>query len=82
VIATVKLSIPVPSSMLVVNLLGILGLAGMCVSVGALTGNWWWSALLGSAVFIGLSLVGAAHQAVRQVDGEHRAKPVAVARAA
>lgn len=71
-IATVKLSIPVPSSMLLVNILGVLGLAGLTASVGALTGNWWWSVLVGSAILIGLSMIGAAHQAAAASAGEQR----------
>jgi hypothetical protein len=82
VIATVKVSIPVPSSMLVVNILGVLGLAGLTVSVGALTGNWWWSVLVGSVILIGLSLVGSAHQASSAGVGERPAVAPVAARAA
>lgn len=81
-IAKVQLSIPVPSSMLVVNILGVLGLAGLTVSAGALSGNWWWSVLLGSVILIVLAVVASSHLAVAQVDERPAAAPIAVARSA
>lgn len=51
------------------NLLGVAGLLGLVVSVGALAGSWWWSVLTGSLVAIGLSYVTHAHaqaEAARQ----------------
>jgi hypothetical protein len=82
VIATVKLNIPVPSSMLVVNILGVLGLAGLTVSAGALSGNWWWSLLAGSVILIVLAVVASSHLAVAQVDERPATAPIAVARSA
>lgn len=62
----VTIRIPAPSSMLVVNLLGLLGLAGLSVAVGGLTHNWWWSVLTASVFAIGLSVVAATHAAAEQ----------------
>lgn len=59
----VTLRIPAPSSMLVVNLLGILGLTGISLAAGGLTGNWWWSVLVGSVAAVGLSVIAATHAA-------------------
>jgi hypothetical protein len=59
----VTFKIPAPSSMLVINLLGLLGLAGMAVAVGGLTHNWWWSLLVGAAEAISLSVIAATHLA-------------------
>lgn len=53
--------IPAPSSMLTINLLGVFGLVALVVSIGGLTGNWWWSGVLGGAVCVALSLIAATH---------------------
>lgn len=58
--------VPVPSSMLVANLLGVLGLLCITLAVGGLTGNWWWSALAGGVVLVALSIVAATHVAAEQ----------------
>lgn len=81
-IAKVQLSIPVPSSMLVVNVLGVLGLAGLTVSAGALSGNWWWSLLTASVILIVLAVVASSHLAVAQQDERPATAPIAVARSA
>jgi hypothetical protein len=60
----VLVRIPAPSSALLANLLGLFGLIGIAVSVGGLTGNWWWSALAGSAFAVGLSVIAFTHTAV------------------
>ncbi|MFL6141584.1 MAG: hypothetical protein ACJ72N_06915 [Labedaea sp.] len=54
-------TIPAPSSELLVNLLGLLGVVGVAITVGGLTGNWWWTlgVLAGTCVF--LSVVAATH---------------------
>lgn len=51
----VTIRIPAPPRGLPSNLLGLLGLVGMVVAVGGLTGTWWWSMLTGGAVAVGLS---------------------------
>lgn len=39
------------------NLLGLVGLVAVVVSVGGLTGNWWWSMLAAGVVSVGLSYI-------------------------
>lgn len=56
---TLKLRVPVPSSMLLINLLGIFGLIGVAVAVGGLTHNAWWSLAVASVEAILLSVVAA-----------------------
>lgn len=55
----VTVRIPVPSSELLVNLLGLFGLIGISLAAGGLTGNWWWSLLSASVFAVGLSVVAA-----------------------
>lgn len=62
----VTIRIPAPSSMLVINLLGLLGLAGLAVAVGGLTHNWWWSLAVGAVECIGLSVIAAGHAAAAE----------------
>lgn len=64
----VTFKIPAPSSMLVINLLGLLGMAGLAVAVGGLTHNWWWSLAVGSVACIGLSIIAATHAASAEQD--------------
>ncbi|MEV0805740.1 hypothetical protein [Micromonospora sp. NPDC050200] len=46
---------------LVSNALGVAGLLGLAVAIGALAGDWWWSMLVGSVVAIALSWVANTH---------------------
>lgn len=62
----VTIRIPAPSSMLVINLLGLLGLAGLAIAVGGLTNNWWWSLAVGAAECIALSVIAATHAAAAE----------------
>jgi hypothetical protein len=55
----VTVRVPLPSSMLLINLLGLCGLLGLAVAVGGLTHNWWWSLLALGAEAVFLSVVGA-----------------------
>ncbi|SCL15080.1 hypothetical protein [Micromonospora inyonensis] len=75
----ITVSIPsVQAPTLVSNLLGVAGLLGLIVSVGALAGSWWWSTLTGSLVAIGLAYVTHAHtqaEAARQA-GEQAGEAV------
>ncbi|MFI6162252.1 hypothetical protein ACIA59_20200 [Micromonospora haikouensis] len=58
----ITVSIPsVQAPTLVSNLLGVAGLLGLVVAVGALAGNWWWSVLLGSLAAVGLAWVAHTH---------------------
>ena len=67
---TLKLRVPAPSSMLLINLLGLFGLVGVAVAVGGLTHNPWWSLLVGAAEAILLSVVAAMNAEPAQADGE------------
>lgn len=65
----VTIRIPAPSSMLVINLLGLCGLAGLSLAVGGLTHNWWWSLLVGSVSAVTLAVIAttaAATEAAQQ----------------
>lgn len=70
--ATVQLRIPRPSSMLVVNLLGTLGLLGLAVAIGGLTHNFWWSLLVASVEAVAVALVLTTNMGddVEQADSE------------
>lgn len=61
-----EIRIPVPRLPrgLFANLAGFLGLLAAVLSVGGLTGNWWWSVLAGGLVSVGLSYVAQTHLAV------------------
>lgn len=61
-----EIRIPVPKfpAGLASNLLGLLGLLAAVLAIGGLTGNWWWSALTGGLVLVGLSYVAQTHLAV------------------
>jgi hypothetical protein len=64
----VTLRLPLPSSMLLVNLLGLAGLVGLAVSVGGLTHNWWWSLAVASTECVFLSVVAAQNRAEADED--------------
>lgn len=50
---------PAPTSMLLVNLLGLFGLLGIAAAVGGLSGNWWWALAAVSVEAVFLSVVAA-----------------------
>lgn len=54
---TITVRVPKPSSELLANLLGVVGLLGVAVAVGGLTGNWWWTLGVASAFAVFLSVV-------------------------
>lgn len=56
----IRIRVPHPSSTLLNNLLGILGLVAMVVAVGGLAG-WLWGLLAAGVVAVGLSLIGATY---------------------
>lgn len=58
----VTIRIPAPSSMLVANLLGVLGLIAVVVSVGGLLGVWW-AVLAGGLFAVGLSVIALTYAA-------------------
>lgn len=53
----VTIKIPALPQGMFSNLLGLAGLVTLVVAVGGLTGNWWWSALAGGVVAVGLSYI-------------------------
>lgn len=61
----------------VANIVGLLGLLGIVLAVGGLTGNWWWSPLTGGVFATALAYVAQSHAAAEQDAG----RPVAVAEA-
>lgn len=58
----VTIRIPAPSSMLMANLLGVLGLAGVVVAIGGLAG-WWWALLAAGTLLAGLAVIAQANLA-------------------
>jgi hypothetical protein len=43
------------------NIVGLLGLVGVVLAVGGLTGNWWWSLLTAGLVATGMAYVAQTH---------------------
>lgn len=68
----IEIRIPVPRGLLA-NLVGLLGLLAAVLAVGGLTGNWWWSLLVGGLVTVGLSYVAQTHAATAAEPGNLRA---------
>lgn len=58
----VRLRVPRMPAGLAANLLGLAGLVGVAVTVGALAGTWWWSVGVGSVFAVGLSWLASAEQ--------------------
>ena len=57
----IKIRLPrIPSGGLA-NIVGLLGLLGVVLAVGGLTGNWWWSLLAGGVVATALAYVAQTH---------------------
>lgn len=76
-----RLCVPAPSNLLLVNLLGALGLIMLAIAVGGLTGNWWWAALVGSVEAVVVSVIGMTH-ATEQARPAAEPRPIAAARSA
>lgn len=53
----IRIAVPRVPPGLLANLLGLAGLVAFALAVGGLTGNWWWSALVGAVFAFGLSYV-------------------------
>lgn len=53
----ITVRIPAPSNKLFLNLLGVLGLVGIAVAVGGLTGNPWWALLIASVEVFAVAFV-------------------------
>lgn len=61
------------------NLAGLAGLAAIAVAVGALAGNWWWSAMAGGVFAVALAGV-AQWNALRMPAAEEPELPADVPR--
>jgi hypothetical protein len=74
-----EIRIPVPRlpQGFAANLVGLLGLIAAVLAVGGLTGNWWWSVLVGGLVSVGLSYVAQTHVAATAEPAKLRAVGVA-----
>ncbi len=71
-----RIRVPRVPSGLPANLLGLLGLVAFALAVGGLTGNWWWSVLVGGVFAVGLSYIAQTHAAAEAAEPV----PVAAAR--
>lgn len=78
-----EIRIPVPRLPrgLFANLVGLAGLIAAVLAVGGLTGNWWWSVLVGGLVAVGLSYVAQTHAAAAPAEPA-KLRPVAAAKTA
>lgn len=74
-----EIRIPVPRlpQGFAANLVGLLGLIAAVLAVGGLTGNWWWSVLVGGLVSVGLSYVAQTHAVAEAEPAKLRAVGVA-----
>lgn len=78
----ITIKIPAPSSMVVANLLGLLGLIATVLAIGGLAGVWW-AVLSGGVALVGLSVIAATHaEAAQAAEVQPAARPVAVAKSA
>jgi hypothetical protein len=59
----IRVRLPRVTGGLLTNLLGVLGLAAVVLAVGGLTGNWWWSVLVGGLFAVAVSYVANLNQA-------------------
>lgn len=50
------------------NLLGVAGLVAFALAIGGLTGNWWWSVLLGGVFAVGLSYIAQTHASAAEAE--------------
>lgn len=57
------------------NLVGLFGLIAVALAVGGLTGNWWWSALVGGGFAVGLSWVAATHAQAEVAEPAEAERP-------
>lgn len=61
----VTIRIPAPSSMLVANVVAVLGVAAVVVAIGGLAGVWW-AVLAGGLAFVALAAIAMTHMAAEQ----------------
>lgn len=62
---TLRIRVPAPSSMLLANLLAVLGLVAVVVAVGGLAGAWW-ATLTGGLLAIGVAWAAMANAAAAE----------------
>lgn len=74
----IRIRVPHPSSMLLLNVLGVLGLVAVVVAVGGLAG-WLFGLLVAGVAMVGLCLIGYTHELAKAVADQ---APVAEAGAA
>jgi peptidoglycan/LPS O-acetylase OafA/YrhL len=55
----IRIRLPRFSAGALSNLVGVLGLVAVALAVGGLTGNWWWSVLVGGVFAVGLAYAAA-----------------------
>lgn len=58
----INIRVPRVPSGTIANLIGLAGLLGIALAVGALAGSWWWSLLAGSVFAVALSYVAQTHE--------------------
>lgn len=75
----ITIRIPGPSSVLAVNLLGVVGLVAVVLAIGGLAGAWW-AVLAGGVAALGLSVIASTHLAAAETPAPAVARPVAVAK--
>lgn len=64
----IRIPVPRPPRGLGANLLGLFGLVAFALAIGGLTGNWWWSVLVGGVFAVGLSYVAQTHAVAAEGD--------------
>lgn len=72
----IRIRLPKVAAGAVSNLVGLLGLLGIVVAVGGLTGNIWWAVLTGGVMAVGLAWI-----AQTQAEAGEKATPLTVAAA-
>ena len=73
----IKIRLPRIPSGAFANVIGLLGLLWFAVAVGGLTGNWWWSILVGSVQAVALAYVAQTHVEAEKAES----RPTLVAEA-
>lgn len=77
----VRIRLPEIPSGLPGNLIGLAGLILVAVAVGALAGNWWWTALVGGGFCVVLSWLSGSAEQAEQKQAPAGAPPVRLAAA-
>jgi hypothetical protein len=66
----IRIAVPRVPPGLAANLLGLAGLVAFALAVGGLTGDWWWSVLVGGVFAVGLSYVAQTQAAAQAAPAE------------